>query len=245
MQHSNAYTFRFAAIVTIACSVLLAGAATLLKPRQEENVKLDKKQNILSSVGIEPKEGESFSREDIKRLYKERIRELVINKDGEIVEDKKPTDIDPEAEPDLMPVYELMENGEIKAYIIPISGKGLWSTIYGYLALGIDATTVKGITFYQHGETPGLGGEIEKEWFTSNFIGKRIRDEEGKLVSITVLKGKVQEKIPEEEQYHYVDGISGATITGRGLNDFLEEDLQRYEPFFKKMMQNGGGKIHG
>jgi Na+-transporting NADH:ubiquinone oxidoreductase subunit C len=134
---------------------------------------------------------------------------------------------------------------EPRAYVLPISGKGLWSTIYGYIALDVDGATVRGITFYKHGETPGLGGEIEKEWFKSNFEGKRIFDEEGNLVSITVVKGKVEELIPESEAYHYVDGISGSTLTGRGINEFLEEDLGKYEPFLKKVKNAGEGEVHG
>jgi len=92
--HSNAYTFRFAAIVTIVCSVLLAGAATLLKPRQLENEKLDKKKNVLISVGIKPQDGDSYTRKEIQEAYAKKIREYVINKDGEFVEGKKPADAD-------------------------------------------------------------------------------------------------------------------------------------------------------
>ncbi|MBD3224711.1 MAG: NADH:ubiquinone reductase (Na(+)-transporting) subunit C [Caldithrix sp.] len=240
MQHSNAYTFKFAAMVTIACSVLLAGAATMLKPRQEENVALDIKRNILASVDIKAGAGESLTRDDINRLYKENIQEYVINSEGDILQDKDPNNIDFDKNPDLKPLYEFVKDGQIISYIIPISGKGLWSTIYGYLALEDDVTTIKGITFYQHGETPGLGGEIDKEWFKSNFEGKRIRNEEGELISITVIKGKVENKIPPEERYHHVDGISGATLTARGVDQFLEKDLNTYEPFFRKVMQDEG-----
>jgi len=79
----------------------------------------------------------------------------------------------------------------------------------------------------------GLGGEVEKEWFTENFIGKRIIDDEGKLVSIQIIKGKVDET--SKESYHQVDGISGATMTGKGVTAFLKTDLQKYEPFFQQI----------
>ena len=116
---------------------------------------------------------------------------------------------------------------------MPVSGKGLWSTIYGYLALQTDLSTISGITFYKHGETPGLGGEIEKEWFTNNFKGKKIRDDNGVLTSVKVVKGKVIAGNPKE--IHEVDGISGATLTGRGVANFLKVELKKYEPFFAKI----------
>ena len=100
-----------------------------------------------------------------------------------------------------------------------------------------DGITVKGITFYKHGETPGLGGEVEKEWFTHNFIGKRIIDGQGNLVGIQVVKGQVDEL--SENAFHQVDGISGATMTSKGLNNFLMTDLQKYEPFFKRIRTKG------
>jgi len=239
VQHSNAYTFRFAAMVTIVCSVLLAGAATLLKPRQDENKLLDKKKNILISVGIEPVNGENFTRSEINETYANRIKELVIDLKGNIVEGKKPSDLDPGKDTELLPIYESIKDGEISAYVLPVSGKGLWSTINGYLALSSDGVTVKGITFYSHGETPGLGGEIEKEWFTNNFIGKKIADENGTLVSINVVKGKVDPA--SEKAIHQVDGISGATLTANGVSNFLKEDLKTYEPFLKTIMNLKGG----
>ena len=88
-----------------------------------------------------------------------------------------------------------------------------------------------GITFYKHGETPGLGGEIDKDWFTSNFVGKQIFNPSGKLVSIQIVKGTVDES--RAEAYHQVDGISGATLTTKGMNIFIEQDLKNYLPFFK------------
>lgn len=239
MQHSNAYTFRFAAMVTIVCSVLLAGAATFLKPRQDENKILDKKKNILISVGIKPAGGENFTRNEINETYDKKIKEIVIDLEGKVVKGKKPSDLDPRKDTELLPVYESVEGEAINAYVLPVSGKGLWSTINGYLALSADGETVKGITFYSHGETPGLGGEIEKKWFTDNFIGKKITDENGTLVSVDVVKGKVDPN--SENAIHQVDGISGATLTARGVAIFIKEDLQTYEPFLKTIMKSKGG----
>jgi Na+-transporting NADH:ubiquinone oxidoreductase subunit C len=219
--------------VTITCSILLASAASLLRDRQQENIALDKQKNILSSAGLIKSDAEEVTRADILSLYEANIESQVIDTTGQVIENMHVEDIDPKKDKKLMPVYLYQKDGQIQSYIIPISGKGLWSTIYGYLALEPDLNTVRGITFYQHGETPGLGGEITKEWFTDNFVGKRILSPDGDLVSITVVKGKVADKVPESESYHYVDGISGSTLTGNGLTNFLKKDLENYEPYFE------------
>ncbi len=93
--------------------------------------------------------------------------------------------------------------------------------------------TVKGITFYKHKETPGLGAEVDKDWFKNNFIGKKLTDKNGELVSIEVVKGYVSKTDPDA--LHKVDGISGATITGTGLTTFLKSDLEKYEPYFARV----------
>jgi Na+-transporting NADH:ubiquinone oxidoreductase subunit C len=242
--HSNFQTYRFAIIVTLVCSLLLASAATFLKPRQQENIALDIRRNILKAAGITSPDKE-YTRSEIQQLYDENISALVLNSDGEIQQGMSPAEIDPKKDSGLLPLYEWVVGDDIKSYVIPISGKGLWSTLYGYLAVEPDGATIRGITFYQHGETPGLGGEIEKQWFTDMFIGKKFVDDEGNLVSVTIVRGKVQDTIPEDEQYHYVDGISGATLTGRGINKFLKEDLKSYEPFFQNLRSSEKGDIHG
>ena len=231
-MHNNTYVFTFAAIVTITCSILLAAAANLLRDRQQENIALDIQKNILASADLGSAE---MSREQILKLYDEYIRSKVVDRSGNEVSDKTVEQLDPKKDLDYLPLYYAEKDGKIEAYIIPISGKGLWSTIYGYLALEKDLDTIKGITFYKHGETPGLGGEIEKEWFRNNFKGKKIFSPDGKLVGITVVKGRVEEKISADESYHYVDGISGSTLTGKGLNNFLKKDLETYEPYFERI----------
>ena len=135
-------------------------------------------------------------------------------------------------ESNLRPVY-LVGKGADQVTIIPIAGKGLWSTVYGFLALEKDFNTVKGITFYKHGETPGLGGECEKEWFTSNFVGKQLKDAGGKPV-FGVAKGKASP--PNCQKFggvqHCVDGMSGATITGDGIQELVRRATDNYSGFF-------------
>ncbi len=215
-MHSNAYTYRFLIILTGLAAFLLALASSGLKERQDFNRALDTKKNILKSVGIYEK---AMSPKEVEESYKKFIFVKYITSSGEFTDD-------PEAG---MKIFEYKDGGEVKGYILPVSGKGLWSTIKGFLALEPDKNTIRGITFYEHGETPGLGGEIEKDWFTGQFAGKKIFDEQGNLVSVTVNKGQS----PDNDEHH-VDGISGATLTTKGLNSFLYEDLKEYENFFKK-----------
>ena len=126
------------------------------------------------------------------------------------------------------------------AYAFPIVGKGLWSTLYGYFALEGDLNTVRGITFYKHGETPGLGGEISKPWFQENFAGKRILDDDGSLVSVSVVKGFAADQYSDPgDLEHHVDGISGATITARGVSAMVKEALEQYEPYFSSIRSQG------
>jgi len=215
--------------ITIVASILLASAATLLKPLQDRNERLDKKKNILVAAGLLSGEAlKNSSPDSIEKLYLSSILEEVIDAEsGDLQEGMKPSELDFKVRTDLLPLYVNNAGGTMNGVIIPISGKGLWSTIYGYLALAPDYDTVLGVTFYKHGETPGLGGEIEKTAFTDDWKGKRIF-EDGELVSITVAKGKVLQKSD-----HTVDGISGSTLTGKGINNFLRTDLEKYLPFIE------------
>ena len=231
-MHSNTYTIIFALAVCVTCSVVLALTAGGLKPIIEKNEAFDIQRNILKAVDLYHK-GDKVTPDQIETLYKERIRAFVVDENGAVVPGKSPLDIDPSAEPTLMPVFARMDGTTVSGYCVPISGMGLWSTLYGYLALKADGNTVMGITFYKHGETPGLGGEIEADWFTGNFKGKSIFDDAGNLVSITVAKGVVSPDMPEAQKKHSVDGISGATMTGNGVNVFLKRDLEKYQPFLK------------
>jgi Na+-transporting NADH:ubiquinone oxidoreductase subunit C len=106
----------------------------------------------------------------------------------------------------------------------------LWGAIHGYLALENDGATIRGFTVYKHSETPGLGGEIESRWFRKNFENKKIIDSQGAFVSVRVAKGVVKEVVPQPERPNYVDGISGATMTGKFLTSGLKDILQDYEP---------------
>ncbi|MCK5520011.1 MAG: NADH:ubiquinone reductase (Na(+)-transporting) subunit C [Candidatus Marinimicrobia bacterium] len=219
-------------IITIVASILLSSAATLLKPLQERNEALDKKKNILISAGLlNGKALENATPDGIESLYSDNIIEIVIDADGLVKKGMKISDVNPKETPDLLTLYINNKDGKMNGIIMPVSGKGLWSTIYGYLALAPDFNTVAGITFYKHGETPGLGGEIDKPAFTNKFKDKKIF-EGNELVGITIAKGKVL-----EANDHLVDGISGATLTGDGINDFLLLELKKYLPYITQNME--------
>ena len=222
----NSYTFIFATIMVLIVAALLATTAISLKPFQETNVALEKKQNILSSIG-------DVDRNIADKEYsKYIIEELVLNNKGEKL-DGVAFDIDLakqlKKEPDdqLLPLFVAKtENGN--KYIIPLRGKGLWGPIWGFMALNDDLNTVYGAVFDHKSETPGLGAEINQyELFQKQFEGKEILNG-NELVSITVIKGGA----PEGDK-HGVDGISGGTITSDGVTDMLLERLTMYESYFR------------
>ncbi len=204
MHKGNLYSFAFAAAVCVVCSALLSVAAVFLQPMQEKNAEVNRKRNILLSAGIKAEGSDS-----ILSVYDKRISR---------------------AEKELEIYRETGPDGGVGSYIFPVSGKGLWSTIKAYISIKPDGNTVNGITFYEHGETPGLGGEIEQKWFRDNFKGKKLFNENGKFESIAVVKG-------EAEGPHEVDGISGATMTGNGVSEFLKNDLGKYKDFLSQLSQ--------
>ena len=226
-MRNNSYTLIFTSCVTIVLGIIIATTADNLRERQKTNEELDIKKNILYALGYKQNIDNPWTNKIVESLYNNSINEVYLDRKGAVYQKQEDIEKNP------LKIYQRMDNGLITGYAIPIEGKGLWGTMYGYFAIEPDAVTVKGITFYRHKETPGLGGEVDKEWFKNNFIGKRLVDNDGKLVSIEVIKGFVSDKDPEA--YRKVDGISGATITGKGVTTFLKKDLNKYEPYFKKI----------
>lgn len=220
----------FAAVLSIICSSLLTLASTGLKAYQLKNIALDKQKNILKSVGL-IQEDKVPAPEAIGRLYAGSIKQMGVDAQGRLVSAKQKGPHD-------LSVYLHLKNGTVQAYIIPVDSRGLWGRISGYLALENDGITVAGFTVYNHQETPGLGGEIEQNWFQKNFAGKKIIDEKGNLVAVTIAKGAVANKIPPSRQKYFVDGISGATMTGKFLSEGLKQTLIAYEPLSKRFRES-------
>ncbi|QTA89866.1 FMN-binding protein [Desulfonema magnum] len=230
-------SFVFAAIMCFVCSILLTAASSGLKEFQQKNIALDKQKNVLKSVGLIQEE-QQYSPEQIETVYAENIRTLWINGEGKIIGEK-------ERGPKDLQVYLNVRKEQVESYIIPIETRGLWGKIFGYLAIKNDGSTISGFTVYKHSETPGLGGEIEKGWFRKNFEGKKIIDSAGGLVSVSVAKGAVSEVVPKEKHPHFVDGISGATLTGKFLSTGLKEILLEYEPVSVRFRKNRELKTEG
>ena len=224
-MRSDAYTIVFTTIITVILGLGLSYTADSLRERQILNEELDIKKNILSVLGY--KQDTPWTNEEVQSLYDSNINEIRIDEVGLVLDE-----VDKSGN-FTYTIYQSSENNKVTGYAIPIAGKGLWGTMYGYFAIEPDAETVKGITFYKHKETPGLGAEVDKDWFKNNFIGKKLTDKNGELVSIEVVKGYVSKTDPEA--LHKVDGISGATITGTGLTTFLKSDLEKYEPYFARV----------
>lgn len=228
-RNSNTYTFIYAAAMVILVAAILASVAMALRPLQETNIEVEKKQNILASVNIQS------TAENAEEIYADRIEnQYVVNSDGEVVEGRDAFEIDlkkQQAKPldeQLMPVYECQTEDGLK-YIFPMRGAGLWGPIWGFVSLDADMSTIFGANFDHQGETPGLGAEISTDWFQAEFKDKEIYNGQGELVSITVTKPG--QEAPEE---HSVDGISGGTITSKGLQEMLLSGFERYSEFLQK-----------
>jgi Na+-transporting NADH:ubiquinone oxidoreductase subunit C len=233
--NSTRYTFIFAVIVCVVSAVMLAAFSEGLRPQKELNEELDVKKNILKAVVLKEPLAPKMKGEEVLKVYKSKIEELVIDQDGNVVEGKTPKQLT-EKDEGLFPLYLYKEDGQTIAYAFPVVGQGLWSTLYGYLALEADATTVRGITFYKHGETPGLGGEIEKAWFQNNFKGKKIYSaQESKLTPVVVVKGRAADLYKGEDLDYHVDGITAATLTGQGVTDLMARWIKIYDAYLSKL----------
>jgi len=223
----------FAVVLCTIISIMLTAASTGLQRFQEKNIYLDRQKNILKSIGLIA-EDRKYTPDAIEKMYKRNIQAVWADPSGKIIENPVSGEQD-------LPVYLYTKDNAIKAYVLPINSRGLWGRIMGYLAIESDGSTISGFTVYKHSETPGLGGEIEKNWFQKNFVGKKIVDQEGGFVSISIAKGKVSNRISKVQQVNTVDGISGATLTGKYLTAGMKQILENYEPvsirFRKNLMQ--------
>jgi Na+-transporting NADH:ubiquinone oxidoreductase subunit C len=227
----------------------------MLKPRQEVNAAQDKMRNVLVAAGL-ASSNESLTSEEIEARFQPIRRVVVDLETGEetdvdpAVFDQMKAAADPETSrpapenrakvqriPNQALVYRLEdENGSLKMLIIPVEGKGLWSTLYGFLSLDADMETIEGITFYKHGETPGLGGEVDNPNWKALWKERKAFDKDGD-VDIAVIKGHAG---PPSEDPHHVDGLSGATLTSKGVSALVQFWLgdNGFGPYINKVRQN-------
>ncbi len=240
MQRSNTYVLIFTAIMTVVIGGILSFTSQVLAPAQKKSIELDTKQSILGAV-MTLEQGD-----DALVIYNKRIKAIVVDINGNMIEkDRKGNPIIAEdinilknykmdADKREYPVYKYMSKSnpnEIEAYILPLYGAGLWNAIYGYVALEKDLNTIKGVSFGHVQETPGLGARIGSKEIQMRYQGKTIFDESGKLVSVMMLKG--EKKDPSLFGTHEVDGMSGSTLTAKGLNAMVKDYLTNYEAFIK------------
>ncbi|MBL1213082.1 MAG: Na(+)-translocating NADH-quinone reductase subunit C [Ignavibacteriae bacterium] len=243
--------------ICLVCSILVSSAAVALSKIQEENKELDKITNILLAGDLMA-EGKP-----VREIYKESVVPILIDlntgeavkkenypekinietfsiknlvSDPELSEriDPKNDIADIKRKPKYMVIYEVFDGDKVDKFILPIYGKGLWSTLYGFIAIDSDLQTIKGLTFYEHGETPGLGGEIDNPKWKNSWKGKQAFNDEGKVI-IQVIKGIVDQSSPASN--HQIDGLSGSTITTRGVDYLVNFWLGEngYGPFFEKL----------
>lgn len=258
-KDSVSKTLLVATILCVVCSILVSAAAVFLKPVQVENKKLDIKKNILLASGLI--EGPGVSKEEIIKQFK-KIETVVIDlASGELAFDMNPESFDAlaaakdpalnkiiEGSADIAgikyrarhsKVYFVKEHGEISKIVLPVHGKGLWSTLYGFLALGPDTKTVEGFGFYEHGETPGLGGEVDNPRWKASWIGKIAYDENWRP-AIDIVKGEYDRSGPDTE--YKIDGLAGATITAVGVENLVHYWLGEdgFAPFLRRFNELGG-----
>ncbi len=239
----------------LVCSLLVSTAAVYLRPLQEINKTLDMKKNILDVAGL------LAPGTDINAAFADRIEVRIVDLDsGEFTDAVDAATYDQRAasndsalsapvprEDDVASinrranyasVYLLKEGDELKQIILPVHGYGLWSTLYGFLALDPDFNTVAGIKFYSHGETPGLGGEVDNPDWQANWLGKKLLDADGN-VKLRVIKGSVRPGNADEQ--YQIDGLSGATLTGNGVSNMLKYWLggNGFGPFLAYLKESG------
>ena len=234
-QESVSKTITVAGVVCLVCSIVVSTAAVVLKPLQDTNKVLDKKQNILAAAGLNDID------KSVDELFESIEIRMVDFKTGEYVEydpakpyNQKKAAKDPElgfildGADDIAGIKRQAkrglvylakdEQGEVETIILPVHGYGLWSTLYGFLALESDAVTIKGLGFYEHAETPGLGGEVDNPNWKAQWGGKKLFDADGNP-AVTLYKGVV-DSTTKDGQYKF-DSLSGATITSRGVENLL------------------------
>jgi len=253
---STRYTVLFAAGVSVVCALMVAAAAVGLRDRQEVNAVLYKQKNVLLAAGL-VKPGQSLSAADVQRLFDQRISVRAVElKSGQLVPettldaktyDQRKARNDPGMSSAAPPnpaqvarlprygtVYQVKAaDGQTELVVLPIEGMAMWGTVYGMLAIDRDANTVRGLTFYEQKETPGLGGEIANPKWLALWVGRKAYDANWSP-QLQVIKGTAG---PPDKDPHHVDGLSGSTITSNGITRVVRFWLSSdgYGPYLKSL----------
>lgn len=230
-KQSNVYTTIYIIVLVLVVGTALASTALALRSKQQENIDADKMRQILAAVHITPEKGQIVK--DFNRYITE---QKVVNSKGETIEGDAFTVSMPEQikladDKRSLPVFVCqLTDGSVK-YILPAYGAGLWGPIWGYIAIDSDGSTIYGAYFAHQGETPGLGAEIEKPAFTDQFNSNLHLFKDGKFMPIEVVKGGVAPANGAD----YVNGISGGTITSKGVGSMLDNCLAPYKTFLEQL----------
>jgi len=233
--NKNSYTIVYASVMVIIVAFLLAFVSSALKPTQDQNVAIDKKKQILAALNIRNLTDAAA----IEAKYDEVVMaDIVVKADGTVLKEGKQKDKDgflvenKDVKPDFLPVY-LCKAGSSTKYVVPMTGRGLWGGLWGYMAVNDDLQTIFGAYFSHESETAGLGALIAEEPFQSQFQNKHIfADSTAGKVALTVVKhGKVE---PGKENYQ-VDGVTGSTLTSQGVANMVNSGLQQYVGYFKSL----------
>lgn len=248
MSFTNSYTIGFAAAICVVCSLALASVSMGLRDLQEDNKRRDLQKNILNALGV-PEDGHPIVGEEIDTLWQSRVELRIIDGTGKLVTDSDlnedgatdQLDVDfarkavkEDEIPGILSVYIRKDGQRDGAYAIPVYGVGLWGPITGYIALDPRAEEIMGVTFFAPKETPGLGAKITEKKFKDDWVGKKIVAATGGGQTVHVVKGEAKVICPDDLE-HCVDGVSGATITCRGVDVAVEEALTFYDPYLKQI----------
>jgi Na+-transporting NADH:ubiquinone oxidoreductase subunit C len=219
------------------CGGLLALTAEGLKEKQQENIALEQKRNILATV-MELKD-----EDNVAEIYTKRVKAFVIDFTGNVKEGMKAEDVVVAAEykkspqERLLPVYEFSNDADqVESVVMPVYGYGLWNNIWGFVSLGPDFNTINGVKFAHAGETPGLGARIDSEEIQVRYKDKTIFEGE-QIASVTMMKGEGNDYSNDK---HKVDGMSGATLTGKGVNNMLQDYFTCYLNYLNKNKKQTG-----
>ncbi|EKT54294.1 Na(+)-translocating NADH-quinone reductase subunit C [Providencia burhodogranariea] len=244
-------TFLVVFILCLVCSIVVAGSAVGLKSRQQEQILLDTQRNILSVAGLF---NPNMTTEEVQQVYDDRIEPKLLNfKTNELSDDISGFDLNSELRSEessiaLSPAEDIAkirrransaeiylvknDEGKIAQVILPVYGSGLWSVMYAFIAVDIDGVTSRGITYYAHGETPGLGGEVDNPQWKAQWLGKKLFNEEGVPAIKIVRSGST-------DSPYGIDGLSGATLTSNGIQHMFDFWLgdNGFGPFLKKVRE--------
>lgn len=258
MNDSTLKTFLVAALLCVVCSIVVSAAAVILKPYQQRNALLDKQVNILVAAGlVQPRQHPGKA--EVDQLFQKIVPVVIDMKTGQRLENVDPNTVDPVAEADDAMQNIVLDNkqdiarirriakrgvvymtvdaeGKPIRYVFPIYGKGLWSTMYGFIALENDLNTIAGINFYQHGETPGLGGEIANPAWQKKWEKKDVFAGRASLPTITVMRNGTPNLKNDQ-----IDGIAGSTLTAVGVQNAVRFWLGKsgYGPYIMSIKSPG------